>query len=215
MYLSLQLGSFGLTRLVTSFSGIIAIFYGIFFLSERPHFITYIAIVLVFLSVFLMRFEDSSKGDSEGKTFSVKWLISTLLCVVSNGFIAILTKAQQNVFAGECDSEFKAMSYVGAFIALTVLGFILEKDNLSYILRHGSAYGILAGFVNGGHNLTTLVLYSLAPISVVSPMATGLGLIASFALSVFLYREKFTKMQGVAVAIGFVAFILFQIASAL
>lgn len=215
MYLSLQLGSFGLTRLVTSFSGIIAIFYGIFFLSEKPHFLTYIAIVLVFLSVFLMRFEDGKKDDGEGKTFSVKWLVSTLLCVISNGFIAILSKAQQNAFAGECDSEFKAMSYVGAFVALTILGFVLEKDNLPYILRHGSAYGILAGLVNGGHNLTTLILYTLAPISVVSPMATGLGLIASFGLSVFLYRERFTKMQGIAVAIGFAAFILFQVASAI
>lgn len=216
MYLSLQFGSFGLTKLVTSFSGIISIGYGVIFLEERPHLLTYIAIVLVFASVFLMRFENGVKESNTGsKTFSAKWLICVILCVVSNGFIAVLSKAQQNVFFGECDGEFKALSYIGAFIALTVLGFVLEKDNLRYIIKHGTVYGIFAGLVNGGHNFVHLIIYSIADLSVSTPMLTGFGLIASFALSLLLYKEKFTKMQVVAVCVGFVAFILFQVASAI
>ncbi len=217
MYRALQLGSFGMTKLISSFSGIITIAYGIVFLRERPHWLTYIAIVLVFLSVVLMRIEGAvkTKDDKSQNVFSVRWLVHLILCVVSNGFIAILSREQQGVFGGACDSEFKMISTIGACILLIVLGFILEKDNLGYIVKHGSLYGVAAGLVNGGKNFLSLVIYTLAPISVFTPMNTGLGLIASFAISVFLYKEKFTKIQAVSVGIGFLAFILFQVASAI
>lgn len=215
MYKALQLGSFGMTKLLSSFSGIITIVYGVAFLHERPHFITYIAIALVFLSVVLMRIEAAMEKQEGKNSVSPKWLIYIILCVVSNGFIAILSRQQQIIFKGECDSEFKAISYFGAFLALMVFGLILERRNLGYIVKHGTIYGALAGLVNGGHNFLSLIIYTLGDISVSSPMSTGMGLIAGFGLSIFLYKERFTKIQILSVAVGVVAFILFQVAAAM
>jgi len=216
MYKALQLGSFGMTKLISSFSGIITIVYGVAFLHERPHFITYIAIVLVFVSVILMRIEAAmQKQNSASGDISMKWLVYLILCVVSNGFIAILSRQQQIVFQKECDSEFKAISYFGAFLALMIFGFILERRNLEYIVKHGTLYGVLAGLFNGGHNFITLVIYTMGALSISSPMTTGMGLIASFGMSVFLYKEKFTKMQVLSVIVGAVAFVLFQVAAAM
>ena len=217
MYRALQLGSFGMTKLIASFSMVITIVYGIAFLGERPHPLTYIAMALVCLSVVLMRIEGvkENKDDKSDNGFSLKWLVYLILCVVSNGFISILTRQQQIVFDGICDCEFKMISTFGACILLMMLGFILEKQNLGYIVKHGSLYGAVAGLVNGGKNFLHLIIYNLAAISISTPMTTGVGLVISFLLSIFLYKEKFTKLQAYAAGVGFVAFILFQVAAEL
>ena len=67
-----------------------------------------------------------------------------------------------------------------------------------------------AGLVNGSKNFINLLMIAALPLSVVTPVRTGLGFIASFALSVFLYKEKFTKMQIISVIIGLVAVAMFQ-----
>lgn len=46
MYLALRLGSYALTRLMLSFSGVFAIFYGIFFLKEPTSITTYVTMSL-------------------------------------------------------------------------------------------------------------------------------------------------------------------------
>lgn len=73
MYLALQCGSYALTRLIASMSGIIAILYGIVFLEEPAGWLTYLAIGLVFLSVILMNYRKKEQGEKKG--FSLKWLI--------------------------------------------------------------------------------------------------------------------------------------------
>ena len=56
-YLAYKLGSFGLTRLFTSFGGILTIGYGIIILHE-PFSLTMLAgVALVFVSVFLMKYQ--------------------------------------------------------------------------------------------------------------------------------------------------------------
>ncbi len=210
MYVALQLGSFAITRLINSFSAVVSIVYGIAILGEKAGFLTYIGIVMVFVSVILMQLGKNEQGDK--KAFSVKWLVCILISAVANGFIGVISKAQQNRFNGTCDTEFMIISFAGAFLSLVILGFILERKNLSYIVRHGIPYGIGAGLVNGGKNFINLLLIATIPLSVVTPVRTGIGFIASFAISVFLYREKFTKMQIISVIIGIAAIGLFQFA---
>jgi multidrug transporter EmrE-like cation transporter len=49
------------------------------------------------------------------------------------------------------------------------------------------------------------------PLSVISPMKTGVGMIGSFALAICVYKERYTKKQIVGVIIGAVAVILLTI----
>ena len=209
MYVALQLGSFAITRLVNSFSAVVSIFYGIAFLNEKAGILSYIAIVLVFLSVILMQL-GKKEDNSQKKGFSAKWLVCILISAVANGFIGVISKAQQIKFEKTCDTEFMIMSFTGAFVALVILGFVLERKNLGYIVRHGVPYGVGAGLVNGSKNFINLLMIAALPLSVVTPVRTGLGFIASFALSVFFYKEKFTRMQIVSVIIGLAAVAMFQ-----
>ena len=211
MYVALKIGSFVLSRIIASFNGVITIIYGIAFLKEPATITTYIAIALVFVCVILMQTGKKGADDEQKKSFSVKWLVMVLLTAVSNGFIGIVSRMQQIRFDNAYDNEFMIMSFGGAFLFLMLFGFIYERDNLNQVVKHGTVYGFLGGFFNGSKNFVNLVLYTLMPISLATPIKTGIGFIISFLLSVFLYKEKFTKRQLVSVVLGVFALILFKV----
>jgi multidrug transporter EmrE-like cation transporter len=93
---------------------------------------------------------------------------------------------------------------------LVLLGFILERDNFGKIVKKGTLYGAGAGLMNGAMNFLNLVVYIFIPISMATSVRTGLGIIASFLVSVVIYREKFTLMQALSAAMGIAAVLLLQ-----
>lgn len=198
-------GPYGLTRLIGNFSLLFSIFYGIFFLNEKPRITTYIGIVMIFAAMVLINYK--KKGEDE-KGISFKWFILVMISLFANGFIAILTRMQQIRFNDTCSKEFQIISIGGSFLLLTVIGLILDRDKLSYFLKHGALYGISAGICNGAKNFLTLVIYMLLPLSVVSPMKTGLGMIATFVLALCVYKEKYSKKQIIGVILGTTAVLL-------
>ena len=198
-------GPYGLTRLIGNFALLFTIFYGIFFLNEQPKIVTYVGIVMIFAAMVLINYK--KKGENE-MGISLKWLILVTISLVANGFIGVFTKMQQIRFDGACDSEFQIISIGGSFILLAIIGLILDRDKLPYFLKHGSVYGVGAGICNGAKNFLTLVIYTLLPLSIIAPMKTGLGMIATFALALLIYKEKYTKKQIIGVILGVVAVIL-------
>ena len=208
MYLALQLGSYAISRLISSFSGVFAIVYGLVFLKESASVTTYIAFVLVFASVFLMNYRPAGKENAEEKAFSMKWLICVLVALVSNGMIAVLSRMQQLRFENACDNEFMMLSLGGAFTALMLIGLVTERGKLKQIIKYGTLYGGIAGLMNGAANLVNLATYMFLPISVVTPIRTGLGIVMNFVISVLAYKEKFTRRQLVSAVIGVLALML-------
>ena len=210
MYVALQLGSYVATRLIGSFSVVFAIGYGILFLKEPATIITYIAILMFLVAMFMVNYVPADKN-AEKKAFSVKWLIYTLLVAISNGFISILMRAQQIRFDSAYDNEFMILSLGGAALFLFVYGFVKERNNFSSIIKKGSVYGFAAGLLNGSKNFLGLALCLHIPLSVLTPIRTGLAFISSFLVSLLLYKEKFTKTQVVGVLLGIVSIVLFNV----
>ena len=215
MYAALKAGSFALTKLISSFSGVITVFYGIAVLRERSNYLTYISLALVFLSVFLMNFKGSKTDANDQKPFSVKWLIYVVIVLVTNGFIGVLQKMQQLRFDNACSNEFMIISLGGAFLSLTVFGFILERERLGYILKHGTLYGMAAGVLNGVSNFTGLLMLLYLPISLSTPLTTGTAIVLSFVISIVIYKEKFNKVQLLSAVVGLVALILLKISQSI
>lgn len=205
-FIAYRIGPYGLTRLISTFSLLFTIFYGIFFLDETPGFTTYIGIIAILSALILINYKKKD-GDDE-KSVSLKWFICIMISTVANGFIGILTKMQQIRFNASCDNEFQIISIGGSCVLLAVLGCILDRDKLPYILKHGTLYGLCAGICNGAKNFLTLVIYTLLPLSILSPMKTGLNMIATFIMALLFYKEKYTKMQWVGVLLGVAAVIL-------
>ena len=204
-FVAYKCGPYGLTRLIGNFSLIFTIFYGIFFLNEQPKIATYIGIVMIFAAMVLINYK--KKGEDE-MGISLKWFILVMISMVANGFIGVFTRMQQIRFNDTCSSEFQIISIGGSFVLLAIIGLILDRDKLPYFLKHGSIDGVGAGIFNGAKNFLTLVIYTLLPLSIVSPMKTGLGMLATFALALCIYKEKYAKKQIIGVILGVVAVIL-------
>ncbi len=201
-------GPYGLTRLIGNFSLLFSIFYGIFFLNEVPKITTYIGIAMIVCAMVLINYQKRAEDE---KGFSIKWFIHMMISLVANGFIAILTRMQQIRFNDTCSEEFQIISIGGSFILLAILGLILDRKKLPYFLKHGTVYGIGAGICNGAKNFLSLLIYLLLPLSIISPMETGLGMIATFVLALCVYKEKYSKKQIVGVILGTLAVLLLAI----
>lgn len=205
-YIAYQCGSFGLTRLISSFSLLISVFYGIFFLNEEATVLTYIGIALTFVAILLINYQKGESG--EVPTASFKWLFCILISTLANGFISVLTRYQQIKFDNTCSNEFLSISLGGSFVILALIGIITERKNLAYIARHGSLCGLACGLLNGAKNLTTVFIYLFLPLSVFSPMQLGIGMILTFLSAFIIYKERYTPSQLVGVALGASAVIL-------
>ena len=211
-YLAYRCGSFGLTRLLTSFASIIPIFFGILVLKEPTTLLTYISLILIFLSLFLMNYQGKTQdGLQEQQKFSFKWIIFVILIILSNALISIISKLKVDNLGTELNNEYLIICYAGASLGLFILGFIFERDNFKSTIKYGFTYGAAAGIFNGINNLLILITYEYLPISFISPVRTGLGMVIAFLLSIFLYKEKFTLRQLVSAGIGIVAVILMNL----
>lgn len=204
-YAAFKLGSFGLSRLFTSFGVIVPTFYGIVFLKEPTTLFTYIAFVLILLSLFLMNYQGK---ESSSQKISFRWILSILFIVISNAAIAIIGRVQYGVYGNTYKNEFLIISLAGATIALLIFGFIFERDSFKVEIKHCLAFGALAGIFNGIGNLLTLITYEYLPISFISPVKSGAGIVISFLVSIILYKESFTKRQLISVGIGALAVVL-------
>ena len=208
-YLAYKLGSFGLTRLFTSFGGILTIGYGIIVLHE-PFSLTMLAgVALVFVSVFLMKYQKDD--ESVKQPFTVKWLVSVVLVVVSNALISIIGKLQHAAYSNTYKNEFLIVSFLGSALWLILMGVIFERDSLRLTLRHGLLYGAAAGLFNGINNVCILLSYNYFTLSFLSPFKTGVGMVITFLLATLLYKEKYSRRQKIAVLLGVLSVILMNI----
>ena len=208
-YVAFKIGPFGLTRLVSSFALMFPIFYGIVFLNESTTPFTYVGIALIVAAMVMMNYTGkSASAEKQEGSVSLKWLVCILISTVSNGLITIMTKMQQVKFNDVCSEEFQIISIGGSFIFLALIGLISDRKNLGYVLKNGTLYGALSGLFNGAKNFLILFIYQLLPISIVSPLKSGLAIIASFLVSITLYKEKYSLLQKLGVVCGGVAVVI-------
>ncbi len=207
-YVAFRKGSFGLTRLITSFGLIITILYGVLILGEPLTPLMIIAIVMIFVSVFLMNYQPGSAKENK---FSVIWIISVLGIVLTNCGIAIMGRSQFGIFGDAYNNEFLMISLAGATIYLLIMGIIFERDSFKKTMKSGFLYGASAGILNGINNLLGLIAYNYINITVSSPISTGAGMAVSFLVSVIIYKEKFTRNQIISAIIGVIAVVLMNI----
>lgn len=208
-YVAFKTGSFGLSRLVMSYGVIISTFYGIIFLKEPATVITYIALILILVSMFLMYYQKQDTSDE--KKISFKWILSLFFVVISNSASTIIARIQHGMYEGAFINEFMLVSLAGGGILLFVLGAVFERDSLKPTFKHGLLYGAGAGVFNGINNLTGLMAFGYLPLSVISPVRSALGVVIGFLVSVFLYKETFSRRQVVSVVMGILAVILMNL----
>ena len=204
-------GSFVLTNLFLSYSLLFSVGYGLFFLNDPATPLTYIGIALMMVSVFLVRGAKKGDRNEEKVKISLKWIVCVALSVIGSGMFGVMQKLQQVKFEKSCDNEFMIVTLGFSALVLLIAGIIMNGKDLLYILRHGGLYASVAGVSNGATNLLNLVVNAMIPISIAAPTRSGIKIVISFLISLFIFKEKLTKRQVVGVIIGAAALVLLNL----
>ena len=206
-YAAYKSGSFGLTRLFTSFGVIVPAFYGIIYLGEKASVFTFVAFALIIGSLYLINY----RKEGNGQKISFNWIVWVLLVVFSNAAITIIGKLQYDMCGDAYKNEFLILSLSLATVMLFVLGLIFERQSFKPVMKQGMLYGASAGVCNGIYSVLMLVAYNYLPISVTSPLKSGFGIVVSFLLSVFLYKEKLSVRQIIGAVAGGAAVVIMNL----
>lgn len=209
VFVAFGCGSFALTSLILSFTSIFSVGFGIFYLKEQAGPITYLAIIICFVSLFLMNYK---KGDeSEENAVTKKWILCMFFAVFSNGMLGVLSRLQQIRFENQCTNEYYIISLSISFMVLLIAGIVKERHNLSDISRTGIFTGAIAGMLNGAKNFLNTQSYLYIPIMIATPLGSGMKIVLTFMISFFIYKERFSKQQLVGAGLSAVAIILLGI----
>lgn len=206
-FVALACGSFTLSMLIISYSLVFPILFGIIFLHESVSVFTYIGFILLLISLFFVR----GKKDEKEKKFSVKWLISVIIVTLGNGLLAIIQKIQQLKFNNECNNEFMIIGLAVSASVLLICGIIVDRKQLKEIIRYGIPYAGTAGVANGINNLLTIAVNNLLPLSIVSPVCSGIRIVFSFLSATVLFKEKYLKRQLIGVGIGIISLVFLNL----
>jgi len=206
-YFALQIGSFALTRLIISYSLMFTTGYGILFLGEDVTVFKCIGIVCIALSLFFLR----AKNTDKSKSFSFKWLAFTVISCIANGGIGILSRMQQIRFRDEVSNEFWIITLLISAVTLIVMGIAKEKRGCLQSLKLGLPYAAASGVSNGIHNMVSLAVNMLLPISIGAPTGAAVRNIMSMAVSLTIFKERFLVRQYIGVALGAAAVVLLNL----
>lgn len=207
--LAIKVGPLSLTSLLTSFSLLIPTFYGILALNEQTSVLLYLGLALLLAALVLINFE--KKG--EEKKITLRWIIYILLGFVGNGMCSTVQKIQQINQEGLYKSEFMIVALGISIVAVGVLAVITERKQILPALKKGAMCFIPCGLANGIVNF--LVIYLSAPgrmaASVMFPVISGGGIVLTFLISLFIYKEKLSKWQLIGSGLGLVSVILLNL----
>ena len=179
--------------------------YGLIALNEPATWLTYMGLLGVMLSLFLVR------GDKSDGKFSLKWLISIIIVWAGNGLISVLTIMQMIKFDNAYNNDFMVVLLAVAVVFMLAIGLIKEGKDAKYIFRYGVPWGAAAGVLNGIHNAISMIIITLMPVSISSPLTAGIKIIITFIFSGIVYKERYNKRQLLGVALGLLAVVLLKL----
>lgn len=210
-YLALQCGPFAQTNLILSYSVVLSVGYGIFFLHEPLSKMTLPGIAVILISLYMINPGTKSKAPTEANRISVKWLIFIGLSTVGCGMVGVLQKMQQIHFENACNHEFMIITLSFSAVMLAVVGFRQERGRISQILRSGLPFAACAGTANGVTNFLSMLINNLMPLTLATPLRTGTKIVLSFVCSRLLFREDFNLRQIVGIVLGTFGLILLNL----
>jgi len=203
--LAIANGSLSLTSLINSYSLMIPTFYGLIFLKD-PMGIGFVpGMVLLAVSLFLI-----NKPDKNAK-FSLKWILFVLLSFLGNGVCTVVQNMQQRAFAGSYKNEFMIVAYALVVAVMLTLAFLRDRENIKLYMRAGRFCAPACGALNGMVNLLVMILSARMAVSLMFPLISAGGLIVTYLVSRFIYKEKLTKAQFVGFVFGAAAVVFLNI----
>jgi drug/metabolite transporter (DMT)-like permease len=205
MTMAIANGSLSLTSLFISYSLMIPTFYGIIFLKDDISIGFILGVFLLIISLFLV-----NKGDEKAR-FSFKWIICVVLSFVGNGMCTVIQKMQQVASRGAYKNEFMIVALAIVTVVMLVMSLIKERKELKVYAIAGWHWALICGLLNGMVNLFVMILSGRMAVSLMFPLISAGGLVVTYIISRFFYKEKLTKVQFVGFVFGLSAVVFLNI----
>ena len=161
--------------------------------------------MLLIFSLFLI----NSRG--AGIKITPLWIIYVTLAFLGNGICSAVQAAQQRAMGGAYKSEFMIIALLSVSVFFTVLALVKEREDVGGCLRRGGHLMAACGIANGLVNLFVMILVTLMSAALMYPIMSAGGIILSWTVSRFLYKERLTRGQNLALVLGILSVIFMNL----
>ena len=197
-------GSMSLTSLFMSYALIIPTLYGVVFRNEDFGAVKISGMALLLISLYFV------SNVKKGEKISGKWFLYVILMFLGNGLCSTFQRVYQIRSGGDGKAEFMIIALGIIAIAMVILVAVTEKKVSLPKIKNGGIFAVFCGLANGGVNLLTMILAKY-PASIVYPTISAGGIILTFILAKFVFREKMSVNQYIGFCIGVVSVVLLNI----
>ena len=204
MILAIAYGSLSLTSLFISYSLMIPTFYGLI-IGDPIGKGFVLGMILLVISLFL-----TNKSNDKEK-ISFKWIVFVFFSFVGNGMCTVVQKMQQIASNGEYKNEFMIVSLAIVTVVMLIMSILKERTEIKLYAKVGWHWALICGLLNGIVNLFVMILSGRMSVSLMFPLISAGGLIVTYLVSRFFYKEKLTKLQFVGFIFGLTAVVFLNI----
>ena len=199
MVLAVANGSLALSSLFVSYSLMIPTLYGLFVLHDPIGLGLIIGLILLCISLFLVN------KTNENAKISFKWVVFATLSLIGNGMCTVVQKMQQLASGGAYKNEFMMVALAIVCACMLVMSLSCERRYLLSSARCGWHLAVLCGAMNGIVNLFTMILSGRMAVSLMFPLISVGGLVITYLVSKFWYKETLCATQTWGFLLGLAA----------
>ena len=228
---ALACGPLALTALIGSYSLILPTVYGLVFV-EKPLYLTQvIGFGVLLVSLYLVNMTREKKEAAEGlpdavkldasdpdmpersRKIPAKWYLYVSLIFFGNGGVATTQQAQQRAFPNLYKNTFMFVALALVTVVVLALALVRERGDLKEFLRFGTVPAALCGVANGATNLIVVVMATstVVPTFVFFPVVSAGGLLISYTISVFFFKERFSALQKIGILLGLISLVFLNL----
>lgn len=202
---AVAIGPLSLGSLVISYSLMLPALFGIVALKESVNALWLCGVVLLMLSLFFIN------GHGDDRKIGGKWVFWVAVAFFGNGACSIVQKLQQNACDSNYKNEFMIVALAMVAVTSAVLSVIFERKSLKRCAKLGSLSGAACGILNGGVNLSVMVLGGRMSQAVIFPLISAGSNVLTVLASVTVFRERLSARQTVAVLLGTLSVVLINV----
>lgn len=203
--LAINCGSLSLSSLFISYSLMLPTLYGLIFLKESIGIGLIPGLILLVLSLFFI----NKKSDKSPIT--LKWFIYVFLSFLGNGMCSVVQKMQQVKFEGAYKNEFMTVALVIVAIIMSIASIVKERKDIKLYIKIGWHLALICGIMVGAVNLFVMILSGSMPASIMFPLISAGGIVITFLISTFWYKEQLSRAQLVGLILGVASIVFLNI----
>ncbi len=214
---AMKRGSVAMTTMISSFSLLLPTLFSVIYWKESTNWLFYVGLVFVCGALVLSNLPKKEEGENKTQEKRNKldwiWVILVALVFFANGSCAIIQNFHQKTGGAPFKAEFMILALSIVCITNTIISCVmLKKETVGY-LKRASIFGGAYGLFNGVMNLLVMLVASsgIINLSVFYPVLSVGTLALVFTASIIIFKEKFSVVQYVGIALGVVAIVLLQI----